>query len=155
MKKVLQYYEEQRLKPKAKFVNAPEFNDSTLLRLFQRCCTSTVKLVTRAIKNVMVNEGAWKGDEEGGQIGYPDPGSMALWVDKEAKDKTQMDVIKRCLKQHFESFRESFRGVSRRGVQTNDFKLLKGGLNHQGLNLAKEIGKKCTELSYIERVVPR
>tara|TARA_A100001015_G_scaffold17849_1_gene20720 strand:+ start:511 stop:714 length:204 start_codon:yes stop_codon:yes gene_type:complete len=60
MKKILQYYEEQRLISKAKFVNAPEFNDSTLLRLFQRCRTSTVKLVTRAIKNVMVNEGAWK-----------------------------------------------------------------------------------------------
>ena len=38
-------------------------------------------------------------------------------------------------------------------IPTSDFKLLKGGLNYQGLNLAKEIGKKCTELSYIERSI--
>ena len=36
-------------------------------------------------------------------------------------------------------------------IPTSDFKLLKGGLNQQGLILAKEIEKKCTELSYIER----
>ena len=38
-------------------------------------------------------------------------------------------------------------------IPTSDFKLLKGGLNHQGVILAKEIEKKCTELSYIECVI--
>ena len=124
MEQVLKYYEELKSRPQAAFVNEPEFNDSTLLRLFQRCRTSTVQFVTRAIKNVMVFEGDWK-DEEAGKdnIGYPDPGSMAIWVDKKAEETRNepIDIIKDCLDKHFKSFRESFRGLRTRGVQTNSW----------------------------------
>ena len=114
-KKVLEYYRKKRARVKLPFCNAPEFHDSTLLRVFSRFPLSSVRLIQRALQFEIAKTNAWTFRS------VPDNGTIAAYIERlanETPSSTEVEVCIEMCKKHAKSFRESYR-YKESGVATN------------------------------------
>ena len=114
-KKVLAHYKKEHSRVRLPFCNAPEFEDSTLLRVFSRFPLKSVRLIQRAMQFEYSKSDAWTFRH------VPDNGTISKHVAQlaNASGSSKVDVCIDYCKKHSASFRESFR-YKEEGVATND-----------------------------------
>lgn len=114
--KVIAHYKKKAMKRKLPYCNEPEFEDSTLLRIFSKFRLGFVELIERSIQFEMCKNGHWDLYRD-----VPDAGSMSAHIQSEAQrlNMSEVDVCIAYCKKHAGSFRESYR-YQEEGVATNE-----------------------------------
>jgi hypothetical protein len=114
--KVIAHYKKKAMERKLPYCIEPEFEDSTLLRIFNKFRLGFVELIERSIQFEMCKNGEWDLYRD-----VPDVGSISAHVVSEATRRgvSDVDICIEYTKKHAGSFRESYR-YKEEGVATND-----------------------------------